>query len=344
MSGPSVRSITALAAAFLFLARVPAAWPQGAASPQAGVASPQAGVASPPDSTGARAGFALKTEWVFDREALASAGIRRPMRIAYDSDGNLHVLDAETRKVTKLDSRGRMMYEVGGYGSDETSLELPVDIAIDRDQSLLVLDRGRASLLAFDRAGRFLAARAFQGAAAEEAREAGARILLDRFGQLWLLSPRARDLVPLDDQLMPARATRYLVPEDSVEAPVLAALHARGEAWVFDAASGLRRFDATGRLMPGGQRDASFGSGDAPSGRLALSDLAVDSQGMLFAADATGQRILVLDPGGTLILSRPLGGSKIPWRPEALAVGPNGTVAVADPSRCEIQVLGWVKP
>src|SRR2546427_5502080 len=45
---------------------------------------------------------ALRVEWVLDRDALEQAGIRRPSRLAYDQDGNLHVLDAETRRVTKL--------------------------------------------------------------------------------------------------------------------------------------------------------------------------------------------------------------------------------------------------
>src|SRR5207249_5971911 len=111
---------------------------------------------------------ALRVERILDRDALEQAGIRRPSRLAYDSDGNLHVLDAETRRITKLDPRGRVLYEVGGYGSDETSLELPQDLALDRDQSLLVLDRGRGALVAFDRAGRFLGRRPFQGAASEE--------------------------------------------------------------------------------------------------------------------------------------------------------------------------------
>src|SRR5204863_5116822 len=117
-----------------------------------------AGAAAAADSGGDSLSLpprALRVEWVLDRDALEQAGIRRPSRLAYDQDGNLHVLDSETRRVTKLDPRGRVLYEVGGYGQDETSLTLPVDIAVDRDQSLLVLDRGRGALVAFDRAGPF---------------------------------------------------------------------------------------------------------------------------------------------------------------------------------------------
>jgi streptogramin lyase len=284
-----------------------------------------------PDSTSSL--YELRTESILDRETLEAAGIRRPTRLSYDSDGNLHVLDAETRRVTKLDPRGHVLYEVGGYGSDETSLELPVDIVVDRDQSLLVLDRGRGALVAFDRSGRFLGQRPFQGAAAEESRGAGARILLDRLGTLWLLSAHARDLMPLDDRLKPARATRYLVPEDSVGAPIAAAASPGGEVWIWDSTRGtLRRFAATGRW--------AFSSvmSRKPE-EMTVSDLAADRAGYLYAADPVGQRVLVFAPDGFPQVNRALGGDRIHWRPRALAIGPRRQVAVADPERDEIQVL-----
>ncbi len=243
------------------------------------------------------------------------------------------MLDLETRRVTKLDPRGRVLYEVGGYGSDETSFELPVDITVDRDQSLLVLDRGRGALVAFDRAGRFVGQRLFQGAAAEESRGPGARIFLDRFGKLWLVSPHARDLVPLDDRLAPARATRYLIPEDSVEAPMAVASAPGGDVWIYDAARGaLRRFGASGRLK-------STAVLDPKPDRVSISDLAVDRAGFLYAADPIGQRVLVFDADGALLLSRALGGDRVRWRPAAMALGPRGQLALADPERGEIQVL-----
>ena len=289
------------------------------------------------DSTASGPPTALRTEWTFDRDALEAAGIRRPSRLAYDSDGNLHVLDGETRRITKLDPRGRVLYEVGGYGSDETSLELPQDLVVDRDQSLLVLDRGRGAVVAFDRAGRFLGLKPFQASALEESRDAGARLLLDRFGKLWLLSARARDLVPLDDRLGRARVARYLVPEDSVLTPLAAAAGERGEVWIYDAArGGLRRFDASGRFRFGLVLDP------LPKA-VSISDLAVDRAGHLYAADAVGQRILVIGTDGSILLTRALGGDRVPWRPAALAIGPHGQIAVADPERSEIQVLEPVR-
>ncbi len=335
MSGPKRRTAAALPPKFLILVCLAVT---GGLARTAGAAEPSsAGPATPAGAAAADSAslppYSLRTEWTLDRDALEAAGIRRPSRLAYDSDGNLHVLDSETRRVVKLDPRGCVLFEVGGYGQDETSFELPVDIAVDRDQSLLVLDRGRGALIAFDRSGHFLGQKLFQGDAAEESRGAGARILLDRFGKLWLLSAQARDLVPLDDRLSPARATRYLVPEDSVRAPLAAASAPGGDLWIYDAGRGaLRRFDASGRLTATLHLNPQ-------AARVSVSDLAVDRAGYVYAADVTGQRVLVMGPDGAPVLTRQLGGERVTWRPSALALGPRGLVALADPERGEIQVL-----
>jgi streptogramin lyase len=284
-----------------------------------------------PDSTSFPP-YGLRTERILDRDALEAIGIRRPVRLAFDAEGDLHVLDGETRHVVKLDPRGHVLYDVGGYGSDETSLELPADIAVDRDQSLLVLDRGRGALVAFDRAGHFLGQRLFQGAAAEESREAGARLLLDRFGKLWLLSVHDRDLVALDDQLAPLRATRYLVPEDSLRSPMAVASSREGEIWIYDGARrALLRFDPSGRLTLTLRLDHG-----APT---SISDLAVDHAGYLFATDHTRQDVKAFGKDLVLTTIRVMGGDTIPWRPGALAIGPGRQIAIADPDRAEIQIL-----
>jgi hypothetical protein len=64
---------------------------------------------------------------------------------------------------------------------------------------------------------------------------------------------------------------------------------------------------------------------------------------VLYAADERGQRILVFDGDGALLLARPLGGDRSRFRPAALAVGPGGIVAVADAERGEIQILAPVR-
>ena len=61
--------------------------------------------------------------------------------------------------------------------------------------------------------------------------------------------------------------------------------------------------------------------------------------GGIYAGDPGGERALVYDPSGTLKLERQMGGPGRPWRPIAVAAGPDGRVAVLDGDQPEIQLL-----
>lgn len=276
---------------------------------------------------------ALKTERVYDRERLNALGVPRPSRLVFDGAGNLYVLDPQSRRVVKLDPSGAPSVELGGYGEDAGSFSLPSDLAIDSRQSLLVLDRGKGAVIAFDGAGHWLASRALGDDVAPEAFAPAARLLVDPFGSLWILAARERDLVPLDERLRRARQSRFLAPEDSLGTPSSALFLPGGGGWVYDQdAAALRRFDTGGRLV-----GAVSLSDSSVTTRAA--DLAADAAGYLYVADAEGQRILVCGPDGSILFARVLGGSKIPWRPAALAVDKHDRIAIADPDRGEIQIL-----
>ena len=275
----------------------------------------------------------LRTERVLDPAALDGLGVPRPTRLAFDADGALYILDTESRRVAKLDPRGGPAGTLGGYGQDESSFSLPSDIAIDARQSLLVLDRGRNELVAFDRFGQYLGGRPMGGSVAAEILDPRTRLRVDPFGSLWLLAPSERDLVPLDERLERARSTPFLAPRDSVVAPVAAAFLPLGGVCVHDAGGEvLRFFTASGTLQ------RSVLPGDSTTA-AAPTDVAVDVSGYVYVADAAGQRVLVYSPEGTLLLDRALGGEGSRWRPVAIAVGPNDRMAVADPVRGEIQIF-----
>ncbi len=277
--------------------------------------------------------LALRTERILDREALEALGVPRPSRLKFDSAGNLYVLDAVSRRVVKLDPRGAALLDLGGYGDDEASFSVPCDLAVDARQSLLVLDRGKGAVMAFDGSGRFLAARTVDADLAAEAFTPAARLLVDPFGALWLLSARSRDLVSLDERLARARQSRFLAPEESLGAVAAAAFLPDGGVWIHDPAAGaLRRFAPSGRLLGTvSLRDST--------GVASPSELATDGEGYLYVSDAEGQRLVVYDPEGALRFSRALGGPTAPWRPAALAVSRLDRIAIADPARGEIQIF-----
>ena len=280
---------------------------------------------------GAEAPRNLRTERIIDPETLDGLGVPRPARIVFDADGSLYVLDAESRRVVKLDPKGAPAGTLGGYGQDQTSFSLPSDIAVDARQSLLVLDRGRNELVAFDRLGQYLGARTFGASVASEVLDPRTRVRVDPFGSLWLLAPSERDLLPLDERLERARSTPFLAPRDSVVAPVAAAFLPLGGVCLHDAGGeALRFFTASGTLT----RTAA-----AVDSATASADVAVDRAGYVYVADPGGQRVLVYAADGTLVLDRALGGPESRWRPAAIAIGPNDRLAVADPVRGEIQIF-----
>jgi len=291
--------------------------------------------AAPPIAREAAPGrpFALRIERILDREKLESLGVPRPSRIAFDGGGNLYVLDALSRRVVKLGPDGAPRVDLGGYGEDAASFSIPSDLLVDSRQSLLVLDRGKNAVIAFDGTGQYLAARAVAADVAADAFAPAARLLVDPFGALWLLAARERDLLQLDERLERARRSRFLAPEESLGTLASAAFLPSGGVWIYDAGAGaLRRFGASGQLI------GSVPVGDS-TGSAAPSDLATDGAGYLYVADLEGQRVLVYDESGTLRLARVLGGPGAPWRPAALAVSKQDRLAIVDPGRGEIQIL-----
>ncbi len=283
----------------------------------------------------------LRAELLLDLDRLRAWGIERPSRLAFDEDGSLLVLDARARRVVRLplpphgDASARSTSESDAFmvfGDDAPASALPHDLVVDARGSLLVLDRSRSALSAYDRRAAYLGTRDLDPRLADEARAPEARLLRDRYGDLWLLAPRTRDLVPLDARLLRRRSDRFLTPEESLGAPTSAVFLPMGGGWIGDREAGtIRRFEATGRVG----RAISVGD----SLPAAPSDLAADASGALYVADAEGARIVVFDSQGARLHTRWLGGGEHAWRPGAIAWSVDDRIAVADESRGEIWIF-----
>ena len=284
----------------------------------------------------------LRAETLLDRDRLRAWGIERPSRLAFDEDGSLYVLDTRARRVVRLSMSprgGESSRGSGGgpdaatvFGDDAPASALPHDLVVDARGSLLVLDRSRSTVSAYDRRTAYLGTRDLDPQLADEARAPGARLLRDPYGDLWLLAPRERDLVPLDARLMRRRPDRFLTPEESAGTPTAAVFLPNGGGWMADRATGtLRRFEPTGRIG----RSVSMGDSVA----AAPADLAADASGAVYVADPEGSRIVVFDSGGARLHTRWLGSGAHAWRPGAIAWSVDDRIAVADESRGEIWIF-----
>lgn len=283
----------------------------------------------------------LRAELLLDGERLRAGGIERPSRLAFDEDGALYVLDARARRVVRVSLPPRAgepapaahaSESVTLFGDDAPASALPHDLVVDARGSILVLDRSRAALSAYDRRTAYLGTRDLDLQLADEARAPESRILRDPFGDLWLLAPKARDLIPLDARLLRRRADRFLTPEESIGALGAAVFLPHGGGWIADREAGtLRRFDATGRV------GATVLVGDSLA--AAPADLAADPSGAVYVADPEGERVIVFGSDGARLHTRWLGGGGRSWRPGAIAWSADDRIAVADESRGEIWIF-----
>jgi hypothetical protein len=199
----------------------------------------------------------LRAEMLLDRDRLRAWGIERPSRLAFDAEGSLYVLDARARRVVRLSltpSEGAASRDAGEpdaatlFGDDAPASALPHDLVVDGRGSLLVLDRSRSTVSAYDRRTAYLGTRDLDPQLADEARAPEARLLRDPYGDLWLLAPRTRDLVPLDARLLRRRSDRFLTPEPSVGAPSAAVFLPEGGGWIADRAPESSALRSTGRV------------------------------------------------------------------------------------------------
>jgi sugar lactone lactonase YvrE len=330
----SRNSFLALAAACLAFSDSGPAYPRPASALPASDIQVQSRAASPPRS--------LRAETLLDRDRLRAWGIERPSRLASGEDGALYVLDARARRVVRLSLAPRREDSARGgsgepeaaavFGDDAPASALPHDLVVDVRGSLLVLDRSRSTLSAYDRRTAYLGTRDLDPQLADEARAPEARLLRDRYGDLWLLAPRARDLVPLDARLLRRRSDRFLTPEESLGTPTAAVFLPQGGGWIADREAGtIRRFDATGRVGRSVSVGDSLAAGPA--------DLAVDASGAVYVADPVGSRIVIFGADGARLHTRWLGAGDHAWRPGAIAWCGDDRLAVADESRGEIWIL-----
>ncbi|HWF43849.1 MAG TPA: NHL repeat-containing protein [Candidatus Kapabacteria bacterium] len=82
-----------------------------------------------------------------------------PRAVAVDDAGNIYVADGENKRVLKARSDFSVERTIGGYSEatrPDAILTNPVDLAVDKDQHLIVLDNGGASLVEFDNLGNVL--------------------------------------------------------------------------------------------------------------------------------------------------------------------------------------------
>ena len=187
-----------------------------------------------------------------------------------------------------------------------TAMGAPASVAFDAKGHLIVLNRGPQALMEFDMDGKFL--RAFGEGLFT--RTHGLRI--DPTGNIWVTDVSAHIVVKMDPQ-----------------GQVLQTLGTKGQAGVWDEATGSRHFNEPNDLAfgrngdifvvqghtPGTRgdprvlkfdKDGNFiktwgGKGTEPGKFEVAHGIAIDAKGLLWVTDRENQRIQIFDQDGTFV-------------------------------------------
>ncbi|XP_066270441.1 tripartite motif-containing protein 2-like [Branchiostoma lanceolatum] len=83
-------------------------------------------------------------------------GMKNPVYITVDGEGNILVPDSDTCCVYVYNQDGQFLFKFGGLGSGEGQLQDPRGICTDCAGNIIVVDRGNHRVELFDKTGRFL--------------------------------------------------------------------------------------------------------------------------------------------------------------------------------------------
>ena len=79
-----------------------------------------------------------------------------PRGVAVDKDGNIYVTDAESNRLSKFNSDGKLVKMVGGEGSKTGHFDWPWGIALSKDNKLFVCDRYNHRIQVFNTNLKFI--------------------------------------------------------------------------------------------------------------------------------------------------------------------------------------------
>jgi DNA-binding beta-propeller fold protein YncE len=278
--------------------------------------------------------------------------LRAPQGLAVGPSGNLFVADTDNNRIQKFSPTGRLLAVWGSAGAGKGQFHQPEGIAVDRAGDILVADTGNKRLVKLSPAGHVLA----QWNSELVVRTTGLPfssprgVAVDAGGTIYLADTGLRAVMRLSP-----RSTRFTLFFDTGPsvAPVSVAVDYSGAVYVGETQQGARSTGAVlvDQLPPGfggfaGEpANISWMPKYGPS-QYSQPGVAVDAYGDVFATDSDSDRqgnraVWEYTPTGQLLRFLGDRGDRTGhfYYPQGVAIGPTGSIYVADTGNSRIQML-----
>lgn len=290
----------------LFIIAVVALWCAGCAAPQK-VATERYFWPPPPD--------VARIEWLKAYSSQLDIDKTPSQRfwasIAGDDPPRSLLKPVEVKSIPELDkflvsdiSRGAVVvFDLAGHEmrnleipAGAPPLQLPLSIAVDRNDSIYVLERRSASVLVFDKKEKYQRAISLKAVSVTSPTS----MIVDKKNDLMYVADAAsRKIVVTNLAGAFVRTVGGAGDGDGqFNLPVAMGLNSKGYLVVADAFSAnIQKFDETGHFL------AKFGSrGDSPGSFQLIKSLAIDSSDNIYVVDGRSHNVSIFNEQGDLLL------------------------------------------
>lgn len=267
------------------------------------------------------------------RQGSAAGEFLHPMAISVDPKGQLYVADTGNNRIQKLDSHGKVVRFVGGFGWEREQFQRPVDICADNGLDVFVADYENRRIERYDKDLNWIGSFYSDETLPEELQfgfPCGVDISIH--GELFLVDDENYRVLKFNTQREPDLSFGdFDWGEGKLEQPCKVLVSRDDKVYVSDQAAGrIVVFDYYGNYL------TYWGKGilSHPQG------LCQTPSGHILVADGENHRIVVFDPAGRPVYHWGSLGDKLGAFNHPVDVACHGDkVLVADSDNHRIQVF-----
>ncbi len=244
-----------------------------------------------------------------------------PDGIAFDSDGNIYVVDQNNNRVQKFNSSGVYQSQFGSAGTGNGQFDNPTDIAIDGSDNIFVVDTSNNRVQKFNSSGVYQSQFGSAGAGDGQLNSPFG-IDLDSSGNIYIADGTNNRVQKFNSSGV--YQLQFTAGLGSFATPVGLATDTNDNIYVADNGNNrVQKFDTDGTFL------LEWGTSGSGNGQFSgISNIAVDNSNYIYVTDNSNNRVQRFTPDGTFVDTW---GTSVLSSPEGIAVNnSNNTVYISE--------------
>ena len=276
-------------------------------------------------------------DYLFERHIGSSSSLSSPRGVAYDSQGNIYILDTSASHVRVFDSNGSLLHEWGSSGIQPGQLNQPGGIAIGPADRVYIADTMNHRVQIFKSNGSWITSLGEQGSAHGQLNYPQA-VAIDPNGNIYVADTENNRIQKFNSNaIWLASWGSQGSAAGQFDGPTGIAVDQDGNIYIADQFNNrIQKLDSNGVVL------TSWGGyGTAAAQFSEPRGIAVDRSGRVFVADSGNDRIQLFSATGSWLASWGASGiaDGLFGTIYGIAITADGHVSVADASTKRIAVF-----